>query len=127
MTQIVPGAGRVNVTCRRLGVILAPNGSLDEVEGVLNPGVTRDREGTLLLYPRMVAAGNVSRIGLVREAGSNAAKRFERIGLALHPETPYETRESVPGGHGCEDARVTFIPSLDRYLMAYTAFGPLGA
>jgi len=27
---------------------------------------------------------------------------------------------------GCEDPRVTFVPVLDRYLMAYTAFGTDG-
>jgi len=27
---------------------------------------------------------------------------------------------------GCEDPRVTFVKALDRYLMAYTAFGPDG-
>jgi predicted GH43/DUF377 family glycosyl hydrolase len=32
----------------------------------------------------------------------------------------------APGGYGCEDPRVTFVPLLDAYVMAYTAFGPLG-
>ena len=27
---------------------------------------------------------------------------------------------------GCEDPRVTFVPLLERYVMAYTAFGPAG-
>ncbi len=27
---------------------------------------------------------------------------------------------------GCEDPRVTFVPVLDKYVMAYTAFGPVG-
>ncbi len=47
----------------RLGVVLNPDGSEREIEGVLNPAIVRDRDGTLLMLPRMVAAGNVSRIG----------------------------------------------------------------
>ncbi len=119
-------ARRFEVTCRRLGVVLAPDGSANEIEGVLNPGVARDRQGRLLLYPRMVAAGNVSRIGLARGDESGDEVRFERLGFALEPQTEYEAREAA-GGHGCEDARVTYVPSLDMYVMAYTAFGPLGA
>ena len=50
---------------------------------------------------------------------------FEQVGFALEPEAPYELRD-VPGGYGCEDPRVTFIAALDRYVMAYVAFGPRG-
>ena len=35
-------------------------------------------------------------------------------------------RSDVPGGYGCEDPRVTFIGAIDRYVMAYVAFGPRG-
>lgn len=48
----------------------------------------------------------------------------KRDGFALEPEADYELRPSP--GYGCEDPRVTFVPMLDRYVMAYTAFGPLG-
>jgi predicted GH43/DUF377 family glycosyl hydrolase len=122
-----PHFREVEVTCRRLGVVLSPDGSEREAEGVLNPGVARDRRGRLLLFPRMVAPGNVSRIGIARGVTRAETLAFERVGVALEPHTPYEARESEAGGHGCEDARVTYVPSLDRYLMAYTAFGPLGA
>jgi predicted GH43/DUF377 family glycosyl hydrolase len=111
------------VSCRRLGVVLAPDGSMLEAEGVLNPGAVRDRDGRLLLFPRMVAPGNVSRIGIVRIASDGSA---ERAGIALAPSVVYEYRDA-PGGHGCEDARVTYLAELDRYVMAYTAFGPRGA
>lgn len=106
-----------------MGVVLASDGSAREIEGVLNPGITRDRNGALLMYPRMVAEGNVSRIGLAKgdERGGNVT--FERLGTVLQPEAPYEHRL---GGHGCEDARVTFVPRLDSYVMAYTAFGQAG-
>lgn len=107
----------------RAGVVLAPNGSLREIEGVLNPGIARDRNGVLLMYPRLVAKGNVSCIGLARGAERGKSVTFERRGLALEPEARYEQRL---GGHGCEDARVTFVPRLDSYIMAYTAFGEAG-
>ena len=46
----------LQVAYHRLGLVLASTGSALDIEGVLNPAVTRDRDGKLLLYPRMVAA-----------------------------------------------------------------------
>ncbi len=109
----------------RLGVALEPDGDPSEVEGVMNPATARTRDGKLLMYPRLVGRGNTSRIGLVEASGPAEAPRWTRAGFALEPEAPYEVR-SGPGGYGCEDPRVTFIPLLDRYVMAYTAFGPAG-
>ena len=37
-----------------------------EVEGVLNPATAWGTDGELYLYPRMVAEGNVSRVGKAR-------------------------------------------------------------
>ena len=109
----------------RLGIVLSPDGSPQELEGVLNPASATARDGTLLLYPRLVAEGNVSRVGLCRGEVSGDEIRFERLGFALEPEAPYELR-TAPGGMGCEDPRVTFVPVLDQYVMTYTAFGPQG-
>jgi predicted GH43/DUF377 family glycosyl hydrolase len=110
-------------THTRLGVVLGSDGSPEEIEGVLNPGIARDRDGDLLMYPRIVAEGNVSRIGLAKGHERDGNVTFERLARVLEPETPYEQRV---GGHGCEDARVTFVPRLDSYVMAYTAFGEAG-
>jgi predicted GH43/DUF377 family glycosyl hydrolase len=77
------------------------------------------------MYARVVARGNTSRVGLARGIETNGKVEFERLGFALEPEADYELR-SVPGGMGCEDPRVTFVPVLDKYVMAYTAFGPEG-
>lgn len=109
----------------RLGIVLEPDGDPAEAEGILNPGAVRARDGKLVLYPREVAAGNVSRIGLALQSGASGAGAFTRAGVALSPEAPYEKR-AVPGGFGCEDPRVTFIPLIDAYVMAYTAYGPNG-
>lgn len=119
------GEPSLDVTCRRLGVVLASTGSKLDVEGVLNPAIARDRDGALLMYPRMVAAGNVSRIGLARAAQTPTGPAFETPAVLFEPQAEYE-RRAVPGGYGCEDPRVTFVPRLDLYVMAYTAFGPHG-
>jgi predicted GH43/DUF377 family glycosyl hydrolase len=125
MTSALDVRARFGGTITRLGIVLSPDGSLQEAEGVLNPAGARDRDGGLLLYPRAVAAGNVSRVGLCRGVRSGGDLRFERLGFALEPQAPYEIR-TAPGGMGCEDPRVTFVPVLDRYVMAYTGFGPDG-
>ena len=108
-----------------MGVVLSPNGDPREVEGVLNPATARSRDGKLLMYPRAVGAGNMSRVELAEANGEPDAPVFTRVGFVLEPREPYEIR-SKPGGFGCEDPRVTFVPLLDAYVMAYTAFGPLG-
>ncbi len=119
-------AQQIKATVTRLGVVLAPDGSPNEVEGVLNPASTRTRDGSLLLYPRVVGSGNTSRVGLARGTERGGEIVFERHGYALEPSAPYEVRAAGQGGMGCEDPRVTFVPVLDRYVMAYTAFGPDG-
>lgn len=109
----------------RLGVVLEPNGDASEAEGVLNPGAARTRNGTLLLYPRVVGAGNCSCVGMVEVNGTLDAPVYQRIGMALSPEAVYELRDARDG-QGCEDPRVTFVAMLDLYVMAYTAFGAAG-
>ena len=109
----------------RLGIALESSGDASEIEGVLNPASARSREGTLLLYPRAVAAGNISRVGLLEGSGPPDHPVFRRLGFALEPEAPYELR-TERGGLGCEDPRVTFVPALDAYVMCYTAYGRAG-
>ncbi|HEY8298316.1 MAG TPA: hypothetical protein VIG32_09870 [Candidatus Baltobacteraceae bacterium] len=108
----------------RLALVLEPNGDPSESEGTLNPACARTREDELVLYPRDVAVGNISCVGLVRARERANVPSFERSGFALVPEAPYELRAHP--GYGCEDPRVTFVPALDQYVMAYTAFGPDG-
>ncbi len=117
-----------NLSFRRIGVPLKPDPDEMPSErlGVLNPACARVRDGTLVLYPRMVAPGNVSRIGCFRaRERADGLLDVEFHGYALEPEAPYELR-NAPGGYGCEDPRVTFVEPLDRYVMAYVAFGPRG-
>ena len=112
---------------QRLGMVMEPEpGNPQEIEGVLNPAVARAPDGELYLFPRLVARGNYSRIGIARvrfnEVGDPAG--VERLGIALEPEADYERRPDDSGG--CEDPRITFVEPLRRYMMTYTAFSPQG-
>ena len=118
--------GRIRFAFARLGVVLQPAAVNDERLGVLNPACVRLRDGTLQIYPRMVARGNVSRVGSysARER-ADGTLAMEFCGYALEPAAAYE-RRGEPGGYGCEDPRVTYVAAIDSYVMAYIAFGPRG-
>ena len=109
----------------RLGVIMSadPEAAF-EAEGVLNPASGRSPDGRLWLLPRLVAAGNVSRVGiaevLVRD-GRPAGVR--RDGVVLAPDAGWERSHDHAG---VEDPRTTWIAGLGVHVMSYVAFGPLG-
>jgi predicted GH43/DUF377 family glycosyl hydrolase len=112
---------------QRLGILMEPEpGNPQEIEGVLNPAAARGPDGELYLFPRLVAQGNYSRIGIARvrfnEAGDPAG--VERLGIALEPEADYELRPD--GSGGCEDPRITFVEPMQRYMMTYTALSSRG-
>ena len=109
----------------RLGVLMTrdPRSEL-EVDGVLNPASGRDRDGRLWLLPRLVAAGNVSRVGLaevITETGRPVGVR--RAGVVLAPDAGWERSHHHAG---VEDPRITWMPTLNLHVMTYVAFGPLG-
>jgi predicted GH43/DUF377 family glycosyl hydrolase len=106
---------------------MEPNPAIPhEVEGVLNPALTRGSDGHLYLFPRMVAAGNYSRIGLARVCLDRRGNPHgvERLGVALEPAAPYELNGQTGGG--VEDPRVTFVAACRLYVMTYTALGEAG-
>src|ERR1022692_4703993 len=112
---------------QRLGMVMEPEpGNPQEIEGVLNPAAVRGPDGELYLFPRLVATGNYSRIGIARVQFNHAGdpSGVERLGIALEPEADYERRPG--GGGGCEDPRITFVEPLQRYIMTYTAFSVEG-
>ena len=112
---------------QRLGIVMEPEpGNPQEVEGVLNPAAARGPDGELYLFPRIVAHGNYSRIGIARVRFDDAGDPtgVERLGIALEPEAEYERRPD--GSGGCEDPRISFVEPLQRYIMTYTAFSPQG-
>jgi predicted GH43/DUF377 family glycosyl hydrolase len=112
---------------KRLGLVMEPEpGNPLEVEGVLNPAGVRGPDGQYYIFPRLVAKGNYSRIGIARvkfNADGDPAG-VERLGIALEPEAEYELRPD--GSGGCEDPRITFGEHLRRYVMTYTALSPKG-
>ncbi len=112
---------------KHLGLLMEPeSGNPHEVGGVLNPAAARGLDGQLYLFPRLVAGGNYSRIGIVRvlfNADGDPCD-VERLGIALEPEADYELQGEGRGG--CEDARVTFVESFASYVMTYTALSRSG-
>lgn len=112
-------------TLTRLGVVMAPlPGEPFEVEGVLNPASGRTPDGRPHLLPRMVAAGNVSRIGIAEiDLADGVPVGVRRQGVVLAPDEGWERGTN---NAGVEDPRVTWVPSLELHVMAYVAYGPLG-
>jgi predicted GH43/DUF377 family glycosyl hydrolase len=112
-------------TLSRIGVVMTPEpGNGLEAEGVLNPGSGHAPDGTLYLLPRLVATGNVSRVGLARVIIEDGVPvGVEREGVVLEPDRGWERGAN---NAGVEDPRVTFIPQLDLHVMTYVAYGPLG-
>ncbi|MBM2614815.1 hypothetical protein JIG36_04495 [Actinoplanes sp. LDG1-06] len=115
----------VPYTLTRLGVVMAPEpGNPLEAEGVLNPASGRTPDGRLFLLPRLVAEGNVSRVGLAEVSLRDGVPvGVERRGVVLAPDMGWERGLS---NAGVEDPRTTWVPSLGLHLMTYVAFGPLG-
>jgi predicted GH43/DUF377 family glycosyl hydrolase len=109
----------------RVGVVMTPeDGNELEAEGVLNPGSGHTPDGTLYLLPRLVASGNVSRVGLARVVIENGVPvGVEREGIVLAPDRGWERGAN---NAGVEDPRVTFVPRLGLHVMTYVAYGPLG-
>ncbi|MRG59167.1 glycosidase [Agromyces sp. CFH 90414] len=116
---------RVPYSLTRIGVVMEPEpGNPNEAEGVLNPASGRGPDGELYLLPRLVAEGNVSRVGLARvvvEAGVPIG--VERQGVVLAPDRGWERGV---GNAGVEDPRTTWIDELGLHVMTYVAYGPLG-
>jgi predicted GH43/DUF377 family glycosyl hydrolase len=119
-------SNQVPYRLERVGIVMEPEpGNELEAEGVLNPGSGHDASGALYLLPRLVATGNVSRVGLARVVLSDEGVPIgvSREGVVLAPDRGFER-----GAHnaGVEDPRVTFIPDLGLHVMTYVAYGPLG-
>ncbi|AVH60610.1 glycosidase [Streptomyces dengpaensis] len=109
----------------RVGVVMSPlPGQAHEVEGVLNPASGRTPDGRLHLLPRLVAQGNVSRVGLAEVTLEDGVPTgVERRGVVLAPDAGWERGKN---NAGVEDPRTTWIEDLGRYVMSYVAYGPLG-
>ncbi|MFJ6678257.1 glycosidase [Microbacterium sp. NPDC091382] len=121
----MPTETHVPYRLTRVGVVMTPAaGDPNEVEGVLNPGSGRGPDGELYLLPRLVADGNVSRVGLARVVVEDGVPTgVEREGVVLEPDRGWERGV---GNAGVEDPRVTWVETLGLHVMTYVAYGPLG-
>ncbi len=91
------------------------------VHSVFNPGATRLPDGTTLLLCRVE-----DRRGLSHLCAARSTNGVD--GWIVDPEP---TLPADPEGHpeelwGIEDPRITFVPELGQYAVAYTAFGRAG-
>jgi beta-1,2-mannobiose phosphorylase / 1,2-beta-oligomannan phosphorylase len=114
------------IKVRRIGLLMEPDsGNADEAMGVFNPGAARGPDGHLYIFPRLVATGNYSRIAIARvlfdQTGDPTG--VQRLGVILQPEAEFELNHN---GGGCEDARVSWVDPLQRYVMTYTALTTRG-
>ncbi len=112
-------------TLTRVGVLMTPEpGNELEAEGVLNPASGYGPDGTLYLLPRLVAPGNVSRVGLAEVVLTDGVPTgVARRGVVLAPDEGWERGKN---NAGVEDPRVTWVPRLGVHVMTYVAYGPLG-
>jgi beta-1,2-mannobiose phosphorylase / 1,2-beta-oligomannan phosphorylase len=121
-----PGAYDPGYRLERRGVLMHPVAD-DPIQhwGVLNPAAARDRQGDLWIFPRLVAEENHSRIGRarVRFDASGDPVGTDPPSIVLEPTELWEMNSRTAG---VEDPRITWMPTLDRYVMTYTAYGPLG-
>jgi len=124
-TSSALASARIPYTLTRLGVVMDVDPSRpEEAEGVLNPATVRAPDGELYLFPRLVAAGNVSRIGRARVVVEDGVPvGVERLGEVLDADRGWE---HGTGHGGVEDPRITWLPDLGVHVMSYVAFGPLG-
>src|SRR3954453_15525027 len=76
----------------RVGVVMEPDpGDPLEAEGVLNPASGRTPDGRPHLLPRLVAEGNVSRVGLAEiELRDGVPVGVTRRGVVLAPDEGWE-------------------------------------
>jgi predicted GH43/DUF377 family glycosyl hydrolase len=97
--------------------ILKPNPFNEwEALNVFNPGVVHHNDLFHMFY-RAQGVDYVSRIGY---AVSADGVHFNRLGgPILSPQDEWETR-------GVEDPRITYLADEGRFIIAYTAYSPLG-
>lgn len=91
------------------------------VHSVFNPGATRLKDGTTLLLCRAEDRRGISHFTVARS--KNGVDGWE--------VDPAPTLTHDPDGHpeelwGIEDPRITYMEELDKYAIAYTAFGKTG-
>lgn len=113
------------LTMTRIGMLMSPDPDDPlEAEGVLNPASVTLPDGTIKLFPRLVAAGNRSKVGIATVTVDNGIPTgVAREGVALDADRAWEHGRDHGG---VEDPRITRVDVLDIWVMTYVAFGPTG-
>ncbi len=88
-----------------------------EVNSVFNPGATLLKDGTTLLLCRVEDRRGMSHLTAVRSA--NGIDGWQVDAQPTFSPDPQHWPEEL---WGVEDPRITFVPELDRYMVAYTAY-----
>ena len=99
--------------------ILSPNRWPYTVNAVMNAGAA-EVNGTTVLLCRVEDRRGLSHLAVARSADGLSNWVVEQPPL-LEPEPGV-----VHDSWGLEDARLTWVPELDRWVIAYTSFGPGG-
>lgn len=90
------------------------------MHSVFNAGATRLADGTTLLLCRAEDRRGLSHLSAARSANGVD-------GWVIDPKPTFPPDPAHPEElWGVEDPRITFVPELDRYVIAYTAFGAGG-
>jgi predicted GH43/DUF377 family glycosyl hydrolase len=112
---------------KRLGMIMEPEpGNPREIEGVLNPAAVRGPDGKLYLFPRLVAKGNYSRIGIARYCLIKPAIRPESNGSALRLNLKLIMSGDLTAAAAARIPESRYVEPLRHYVMTYTALSPKG-
>jgi predicted GH43/DUF377 family glycosyl hydrolase len=82
-----------------------------------NPAAT-EIDGEVLLLVRVEEGRGISSLWVARSADGVSNWRVDAAPL-LAPAEPYEE-------WGCEDGRITYLPELEEWVIAYTAYSSLG-
>jgi predicted GH43/DUF377 family glycosyl hydrolase len=101
--------------------ILTPADWPYPVNSVFNPGATKLSDGTTLLLCRVEDRRGISHLCVARSSNGIDSWEIDKSPTLL-PD-PEKFPEEV---WGIEDPRITFVPDLDSYIVAYTSYSKAG-
>jgi predicted GH43/DUF377 family glycosyl hydrolase len=101
--------------------ILTPADWPYPVNSVFNPGATRLSDGTTLLLCRVEDRRGISHLCVARSKNGLDSWEIDKTPTLL-PE-PDKFPEEI---WGIEDPRITFVPEMNTYVIAYTAYSKAG-
>ncbi len=88
---------------------------------VFNPGAARLPDGTTLLLCRVEARTGISHLCAARSANG-----LDGWQIDAQPTLPPDPEKHPQELWGVEDPRITYVPELEKYAIAYTSYAPGG-